>query len=74
MKRGVGERPQNQGASYCGDQNYTEEMPERRLVVMSCGPLHNVFRFIFPLVIAEEELTRGFDILEEVKREVNATI
>lgn len=47
---------------------------ERRLVVMSCGPLHNVFRFIFPLVIAEEELTKGFDILEEVKREVNATI
>jgi len=29
---------------------------------------------MFPLVIAEEELTRGFDILEEVKREVNATI
>jgi 4-aminobutyrate aminotransferase/(S)-3-amino-2-methylpropionate transaminase len=47
---------------------------EYGLVIMSCGPLHNVFRFDFPLVITEEELTRGFDILEDAIREVNATI
>ena len=46
---------------------------ERGLIVMSCRPPHNVFRFVFPLVITEEELTRGFDILEDAVREANAT-
>ena len=46
---------------------------ERGLIIMSCGPIHNVFRFMFPLVITEEELTRGFDILEDAIREANAT-
>jgi len=46
---------------------------ERGLIIMSCGPLYNVFRFMFPLVITGEELTKGFDILEDAIREVNAT-
>jgi 4-aminobutyrate aminotransferase/(S)-3-amino-2-methylpropionate transaminase len=41
---------------------------------MSCGSMHNVLRFMFPLVITEEELTKGFDILEDAIREANATI
>lgn len=47
---------------------------ERGLIIMSCGPLHNVCRFMFPLVITEEELTKGFDILEDAIREANAAI
>ena len=46
---------------------------ERGLIIMSCGPLHNVFRFMFPLVIKEEELAKGFDIFEDAIREANAT-
>jgi len=47
---------------------------ERGLIIMSCGPLHNVCRFMFPLVITKEELIKGLDILDDVMREVNATI
>ena len=47
---------------------------ERGLLIMSCGPLHNVLRLIFPLVIKEEELAKGLDILEDAVREVNKTI
>lgn len=47
---------------------------EHGLIIMSCGVLHNVLRLMFPLVIKEEELTKGLDILENAIREVNKTI
>ena len=47
---------------------------EHGLIIMSCGPLHNVLRLMFPLVIKEEELGRGLDILEDAIRETNETI
>lgn len=37
---------------------------EHGLITMSCGVLHNVFRLMFPLLIKEDELERGLDILE----------
>lgn len=47
---------------------------EHGLIIMSCGPLHNVLRLMFPLVITEEELASGLDILEDAIREVNKAI
>ena len=38
------------------------------LITMSCGVLHNVLRLMFPLVIKEDELERGLDILEDAIR------
>jgi 4-aminobutyrate aminotransferase-like enzyme len=37
---------------------------------MSCGALHNVMRLMFPLVIKDDELKMGLDILEDAVREV----
>jgi 4-aminobutyrate aminotransferase/(S)-3-amino-2-methylpropionate transaminase len=37
---------------------------ERGLIIMSCAAYHNVIRFMFPLVIMEEELNQGLDILD----------
>ncbi|MBN2322180.1 MAG: aspartate aminotransferase family protein [Spirochaetes bacterium] len=37
---------------------------EHGLIILSCGAYHNVIRFMFPLVISEEELESGLDILE----------
>lgn len=34
--------------------------------------LRNVIRLMFPLVIEEDELSRGLDILESAIKEVNA--
>ncbi len=42
-----------------------QECCRRGLLIMTCGALHNVFRLMFPLVISEEELQHGLDILEE---------
>ncbi len=35
------------------------------LILLSCGTRGNVIRFLFPLVITEEQLDEGLDILEE---------
>ena len=57
-----------------GTKAILKKCQERGLVMMACGPPHNVFRCISTLVITEEELTKGFDILEDAIREANATI
>jgi 4-aminobutyrate aminotransferase/(S)-3-amino-2-methylpropionate transaminase len=57
-----------------GTKAILKKCQERGLVMMSCGSPHNVFRCISTLVITEEELTKGFDILEYAQREVDATI
>jgi 4-aminobutyrate aminotransferase/(S)-3-amino-2-methylpropionate transaminase len=44
---------------------------EGGLITMPCGVMHNVFRLMFPLVIKEDELEKGLDILEEAIREVD---
>jgi 4-aminobutyrate aminotransferase / (S)-3-amino-2-methylpropionate transaminase / 5-aminovalerate transaminase len=38
---------------------------ERGLVLLSCGLYGNVLRILVPLVIDDEDLARGFEILEE---------
>ena len=38
---------------------------ERGLVILSCGLYGNVVRLLVPLVVTDEDLTRGFEILEE---------
>lgn len=47
---------------------------EHGLILMSCGVLHNVLRLMFPLVIKEEELEKGLDILGNAISEVNKTL
>jgi len=47
---------------------------EHGLIIMSCGSLHNVLRLMFPLVIEEEDLEKGLDILEDAIREANESI
>jgi 4-aminobutyrate aminotransferase / (S)-3-amino-2-methylpropionate transaminase / 5-aminovalerate transaminase len=42
----------------------------RGLVALSCGLNGNVVRILVPLVISDEELARGLDILEESIQEV----
>jgi 4-aminobutyrate aminotransferase len=43
---------------------------ERGLVLLSCGLHGNVVRILVPLVISDDELARGLDILEESIQEV----
>ena len=38
---------------------------ERGLVLLSCGQYGNVIRTLMPLVITDEQLDRGFAILED---------
>jgi 4-aminobutyrate aminotransferase / (S)-3-amino-2-methylpropionate transaminase / 5-aminovalerate transaminase len=38
---------------------------ERGLVILSCGLYGNVIRLLVPLVVSDEDLARGFEILEE---------
>ena len=45
---------------------------ERGLVLLSCGLHGNVIRILVPIVISDEDLARGLDILEESIREVAA--
>ncbi len=47
---------------------------EHGLVVMSCGTEHNVIRLMMPLVIKENEMEKGLDILEEAVKEVNSKL
>jgi 4-aminobutyrate aminotransferase/(S)-3-amino-2-methylpropionate transaminase len=35
------------------------------LLILRCGVYDNVIRLLLPLVISDQELTRGLDILEE---------
>lgn len=46
----------------------------RGLILMSCGAFKNILRPMPPIVIKEEELKKGLDILETAIKEVNATI
>ena len=39
---------------------------ERGLITVSCGAYHNVLRHLVPLVISDEELDEGLDILADV--------
>jgi 4-aminobutyrate aminotransferase/(S)-3-amino-2-methylpropionate transaminase len=41
-------------------------------VLLKAGLYDNVIRLLFPLVISEQELDRGLDILEEALVSVNA--
>jgi 4-aminobutyrate aminotransferase / (S)-3-amino-2-methylpropionate transaminase / 5-aminovalerate transaminase len=43
----------------------TEAARERGLILLSCGTYGNVIRILVPLVIADEDLDRGLEILEE---------
>lgn len=47
---------------------------ERGLLIETCDLFHNVFRLMYPLVIEEEDLEKGFDIFEGAMREVNKTM
>jgi 4-aminobutyrate aminotransferase/(S)-3-amino-2-methylpropionate transaminase len=38
---------------------------ERGLILLSCGLYGNVVRILVPLVIADDDLSRGLEILEE---------
>jgi 4-aminobutyrate aminotransferase-like enzyme len=42
-----------------------EAARERGLILLACGLYSNVIRILVPLVVANEELDRGLDILEE---------
>jgi 4-aminobutyrate aminotransferase/(S)-3-amino-2-methylpropionate transaminase len=46
---------------------------ERGLIILSCGVYHNVIRTLIPLVITDDQLERGFSILEESLRECDKT-
>lgn len=46
---------------------------ENGLLIMTCGALHNVFRFMFPLVIDQQELETGLNIFERSLQEVTGT-
>ena len=43
----------------------TEAARERGLILLSCGLHGNVVRILVPLVISDEDLDRGLQILEE---------
>jgi 4-aminobutyrate aminotransferase/(S)-3-amino-2-methylpropionate transaminase len=46
---------------------------EKGLIILSCGVYHNVIRSLIPLVITDDQVERGFSILEESLRESNKT-
>jgi 4-aminobutyrate aminotransferase-like enzyme len=43
----------------------TEAARERGLILLSCGTLGNVIRILVPLVISDDDLARGLEVLEE---------
>jgi 4-aminobutyrate aminotransferase/(S)-3-amino-2-methylpropionate transaminase len=43
---------------------------EKGLIVIRCGPYHNVIRILMPLVITDDQLEEGFAILEDRLREI----
>jgi len=44
---------------------------ERGLIIIRCGPSHNVIRILVPLVITDDQLKKGFSIVEECLKEVS---
>ncbi|MBM4432485.1 MAG: aspartate aminotransferase family protein [Chloroflexi bacterium] len=46
----------------------------RGLITMSCGALKNIIRLMPPLVIKDDELQKGLDILEAAIKEINEAI
>jgi len=42
----------------------------RGLIILRCGPYHNVMRILVPLVITDDQLERGFGILEDMLKEI----
>jgi 4-aminobutyrate aminotransferase-like enzyme len=50
----------------------TQAARERGLVLLSCGLYGNVIRILVPLVVSDEELERGFELLEESLGEAGA--
>jgi 4-aminobutyrate aminotransferase/(S)-3-amino-2-methylpropionate transaminase len=38
---------------------------EKGLIILRCGPYHNVMRILVPLVITDNQLEQGFNILED---------
>ena len=43
---------------------------EKGLIVIRCGPYHNVIRILMPLVITDDQLEEGFAILEDRLKEI----
>ena len=43
---------------------------EKGLIVIRCGPYHNVIRILMPFVITDDQLEEGFAILEDRLREI----
>jgi len=39
---------------------------EKGLIILRCGPHHNVIRILVPFVITDDQLERGFTILEDM--------
>lgn len=46
---------------------------EKGLVLVSCGHFGNVIRTLMPLVITDEQLDRGFQILDSALQEISAS-
>lgn len=44
---------------------------EKGLIIISCGVYHNVIRILVPLVITDDQLEKGFSIVEECLKEVS---
>jgi 4-aminobutyrate aminotransferase/(S)-3-amino-2-methylpropionate transaminase len=49
-------------------ENIVAECAERGLILIGAGTFKNIIRILSPLVITNEELNKGLDILEEVIR------
>jgi 4-aminobutyrate aminotransferase/(S)-3-amino-2-methylpropionate transaminase len=45
----------------------------RGVVLVSCGPYHNVLRHLVPLVITDEQLDEGLDVLTGAARKASTT-
>ena len=43
---------------------------EKGLIMLRCGVYHNVIRILVPLVITDEQMERGFTVLEESLKKV----
>jgi len=43
---------------------------ERGLIILRCGPHHNVVRILMPLVITDDQMEKGLEILEESLNQV----
>ena len=51
-------------------QELVKRCYENGLIVLRCGAYHNVIRILVPLVITDEQLERGFAILEDRLKEI----